>query len=140
MDNKRCEITVALYGDTSDSSSVPDVAGTSSQYFIEAYAVRDAHDEESGWHYPVILRFADTDFVISWPGRKSDPAIDKNDGDARLLVKNDLESDKANLGCFYLARIELFDCCHGEQLTALRYSIDGRSIQMTTEGHAICIS
>ncbi|WP_138378690.1 hypothetical protein [Collinsella bouchesdurhonensis] len=103
-------------------------------------SIRDAHDEESGWRYPVILRFEDTDFVISWPGHKSDPAIDKNDGDARLLAKNDLESDKANLGCFYLARIESFDCCHGEQLTARRYSIGGRSIQVTTGGHAICIS
>lgn len=109
-------------------------------FFCAHERIGDAHDEESGWHYPVILRFKDTDFVISWPGRKSDPAIDKNDGDAHLLVKNDLESDKANLGCFYLARIELFDCCHSEQLTALRYSIDGRSIQVTTEGHAICIS
>ena len=58
MDNKRCEITVALYGDTSDCSSIPDViAPPSPQYFVEAYATRDAFDEASGWHYPVILRF-----------------------------------------------------------------------------------
>ncbi|CAK7017839.1 MAG: hypothetical protein PEGG_00728 [Paraeggerthella hongkongensis] len=58
MNNKRCEITIALYGDTSDNSSLPGASPLPfPQYFVGAYAMRDACCEEDGWHFPLTLRF-----------------------------------------------------------------------------------
>ena len=65
--NKRCEITVALYGDTSDCSSIPDEAEpVSPQYFVEAYAVRDAFLKEECWLFPMLLRFEEFDVSVTY--------------------------------------------------------------------------
>ena len=140
MDNKRCEITVALYGDTSDTASVPDVVALASpQYFVGAYALRDAHDEESGWHYPVVLRFEEADIVVDASHNEPVFLIKKCDTDACSMIKNILAAEKTSSSCPYLSHIELLDCCTGEQSITFQYSTDDNSVLLATENHAIRI-
>lgn len=140
MDNKRCEITVALFGDTSDCSSIPDtVALLSPQYFVEAYALRNAYCEGDDWQFPLVLRFEESDVVVDLPPNESTPPIKESSLDECLSIKNAIAGGKSRSACPYLARIKSLDCCSGERLTAIYYLADSNSVMLTTENHAIRI-
>ena len=140
MDNKRCEITVALYGDTSDCSSIPDViAPPSPQYFVEAYATRDAFDEASGWHYPVILRFEECDILVERVASRM--RVRKCLGDARKLIGGVSANVKSCSESPYYSRVEIAGICAGETYISISNSQEsGEHISLFLEEHAIIIS
>ena len=138
--NKRCEITVALYGDTSDCSSIPDaIAPPSPQYFVEAYATRDAFDEASGWHYPVILRFEECDILVERVASRM--RVRKCLGDARKLIGGVSANVKSCSESPYYSRVEIAGICAGETYISLSNSQEsGEHISLFLEEHAIIIS
>lgn len=139
MDNKRCEITVALYGDTSDCFSVPDVVALASpQYYVGAYAMRDANDEESGWYYPVILRFDECDVLIEKDalgvGAKIYP------GDACNFVRRAGGNDNMDSGSLYLSRVGITSNCVGERYASLdNFRGPNSCLSLYLEAHLIRI-
>lgn len=140
MDNKRCEITVALYGDTSDCSTVPDaITLASPQYFVEALALRDAHNEESGWRYPVILRFEECDVFIEYNAASLQACT--YPGDAYEFAKSRYTASGNLERTFYLSRVEAANVCAGEFFIGLENSSDREDgLSLYLENHIVVIS
>lgn len=139
MDNKRCEITVALYGDTSDSSTVPDaITLAPPQYFVEAYALRDAHDERSEWHYPVILRFEECDILVE---RVALGVIArKYPGDARKFIGDAYANEEDGRKSPYFSRVAIAGMCAGESPVLIATNNERGTLTLFLETHCIRIS
>lgn len=142
MNNKRCEITVALYGDTSDCSTVPDAKDLPLyQYFVAAYAMRDAYYEENGWHFPVILRFEETDILVEKATHETAVQIQVCETGAHSLKIDGHETSFCTDACPYISRVNSLDEFAGKRLHSLALSeVNGGSLVIILDESSIRIT
>lgn len=143
MDNTRCEMSVALYGDTSDCSPEPyEIELELPRYFAEAYAVRDAFLEEDCWYFPVLLRFEEFNISVTYNPESNCLCCSKYIGDiitpAIPRTINNLPLNDPR--CLYWTRIDSLRPFAGEFVISISSSHEAAFLIMVKLGNGTVVA